>query len=246
MSHVMSVRTSVVVTVVACLAGGWVLAQGGGQLRPRPGEGRQPEWPAPAITDYKPKSTLVAPQHTRPRAKFAAIDMHSHQPSPISPAEFAKVVAAMDALNLRLLVNLSGGSGERLREGLKAIAESPHRDRMVLFANVDFSAGVGPGFGAKAAAQLEADLEAGARGLKIFKDLGLRVRRVDGTRLRLDDPELDPIWAVCGRLNVPVLIHTAEPAPFFEPIDYANERWLELALYPSRRYPRVSSRGSRT
>ena len=74
-------------------------------------------------------------------------------------------------------------------------------------------------------------------GLKIFKDLGLRIREADGSRLKLDDPELDPVWAACGRLNVPVLIHTAEPQEFFEPIDYQNERWLELALYPIRRYP---------
>jgi uncharacterized protein len=45
------------------------------------------------------------------------------------------------------------------------------------------------------------------------------------------------VWETCGRLGVPVLIHTAEPQEFFEPIDYTNERWLELALYPDRRYP---------
>ena len=51
-----------------------------GQLRPRPGEGRQPEWPAPSITDYKPASTLVVAQHPVPKAKYPVIDIHSHQP----------------------------------------------------------------------------------------------------------------------------------------------------------------------
>jgi predicted TIM-barrel fold metal-dependent hydrolase len=210
--------------------------QGPGQMRARPGEGRQPEWPAPSITESRPKSTLVVPQHPRQRAKYPTIDVHSHHGTPISAVDLDRVVGAMDALNLLLLVNLSGGSGDRLKRGLRAIADSPHRDRMVLFANIDFDR-VGPGFGATAAAQLEADIKAGAKGLKIFKELGLRVQRADGTRLKLDDRELDPIWATCGRLNVPVLIHTAEPAPFFEPIDNTNERWLELALYPGRRYP---------
>ncbi len=73
-------------------------------------------------------------------------------------------------------------------------------------------------------------------GLKIFKDLGMFVRKADGSRLRVDDPELDPIWATCARLNVPVLIHIAEPQAFFDPLDYSNERWLELALYPDRRH----------
>jgi predicted TIM-barrel fold metal-dependent hydrolase len=205
--------------------------------RPRPGEGREPEWPAPRITEYKPRTTLVVPAHPRPRAKFPVIDIHSHQPTPISAADFARVVEGMEQNNLRLLINLSGGFGDQLKAGLDAIRASKYADRMVLFANIDFREGVGPGFGVKAAAQLEHDVKAGAKGLKIFKDLGLRVRRTDGSRLKLDDPELDPIWAMCGRLKVPVLIHTAEPQEFFEPINYQNERWLELALYSTRRYP---------
>jgi predicted TIM-barrel fold metal-dependent hydrolase len=36
-------------------------------------------------------------------------------------------------------------------------------------------------------------------------------------------PELDPIWAACGRLGVPVLIHAGEPAAFFDPIDYYRD-----------------------
>jgi predicted TIM-barrel fold metal-dependent hydrolase len=140
----------------------------------------------------------------------------------------------MDPLNLQVLVNLSGGSGDRLRRGLEAIRASPYPDRMVLFANVDFS-GVGPGFGERAARQLEEDVKAGALGLKIFKDLGLDARRADGSRLQVDDPELDPIWEACARLGIPAFIHTAEPQEFFEPLDMHNERWLELALFPSRR-----------
>lgn len=211
-----------------------VLAQQGPGRRP--GEGRKPEFPPPDITQYKPKSTLIVAQNPTPRAKYPIIDIHSHQPNPMPPGKFDEVVASMNALNLRLLVNLSGGTGEALKAGLDAIAKSPHKDRMVLFANVDFSGGVGAGFGQKAAAQLEADIKAGARGLKIFKELGLRIQRTDGTRLKLDDPELDPIWAKAGALGVPVLIHTAEPQKFFDPIDFENERWLEEALYADRRY----------
>jgi predicted TIM-barrel fold metal-dependent hydrolase len=107
---------------------------------------------------------------------------------------------------------------------------------MVLFANVNFRGGVGPGFGAKAARQLEEDIKAGAKGLKVFKDLGMFDQKADGSRLPVDDPELDPIWETCARLNVPVLIHIAEPAAFFDPLDYKNERWLELSLFPDRRH----------
>ena len=206
-----------------------------GQIRPRPAEGRQPEWPAPSIREYKPHSTLVVPQHPTPRAKFPTVDIHSHHPTPIPPEQYAEVVKAMDANNLRVIVNLSGGWGDQLRRGLQVIKNSPYPDKMVLFANVDFDE-VGPGWGQKWAKQLEEDIKAGAVGFKIFKNLGLTARKADGSRLRVDDPELDPVFEVCAKLNVPVLIHTADPQEFFEPIDMKNERWLELALYPGRRY----------
>ena len=209
--------------------------QAPGQIRPRPAEGRQPEFPPPTIREYHPKSQLVTPQHPVPRAKFPVIDIHSHQPTPISNDEFGRVVKGMEANNLRLLVNLSGSWGDRLRQGLDAIRKSPYADRMVLFANVDFR-NVGPGSGVKLAKTLDADLTAGALGLKVFKDLGMFDRKADGSRLRVDDPELDPVWETCARHDVPVLIHIAEPPAFFEPFDYTNERWLELSLYPDRRH----------
>jgi predicted TIM-barrel fold metal-dependent hydrolase len=228
-------RTVFALSATALVALGYGIALAQGQSR-RPGEGRVPEWPAPSITEYKPKSRLVVAEHPTPRAKYPVIDIHSHQPAPITPERYKEVVAAMDQLNLRTVVNLSGGWGDRLKQSVAAIKNSPYPDRMVLFANINFQPGVGPGFGAKAAAQLEEDVKAGALGLKIFKELGLRIKKTDGSRLHLDDPELDPIWAKCGELKIPVLIHTAEPAPFFDPIDFTNERWLEEALFPDRRY----------
>ncbi len=218
------------------VVGGALLAQGP-QGQRRPGEGRTPEFPEPTITQYKPRSTLKVAEHPTPRAKFPVIDIHSHQPTPITPERYAQVMEGMEANNLQILVNLSGSSGERLAQGIEAIRTSKWPDRMVLFANVDFGGAGGPGWGEKAAAQLEADIKAGARGLKIFKNLGLSAKKADGTRLRVDDPVLAPVWDMAGRMGVPVLIHTAEPQEFFESLDYTNERWLELALFRDRRLP---------
>jgi predicted TIM-barrel fold metal-dependent hydrolase len=108
---------------------------------------------------------------------------------------------------------------------------------MVMFTHIAFR-DVGPGYGQRAAQQLEADVKAGAIGLgEINKGFGLSARKTDGSRLTIDDPELDPIWQTAARLNIPVLIHTADPQEFFQPIDNQNERWLELALFPDRRFP---------
>jgi predicted TIM-barrel fold metal-dependent hydrolase len=164
------------------------------------------------------------------------IDIHAHPRLPLSAEALDPIVADMDRLNLRVLVHTQGGdSPDRLRQALGAIGTSRHRDRMVLFTDLSFQS-IGPGFGRRAAAQLEADIKAGAVGLgEIPKGFGLMYKKTDGARLRVDDPELDPIWETAARLSIPVIIHTGEPPAFFKPLDMHNERWLELSLFPDRR-----------
>jgi predicted TIM-barrel fold metal-dependent hydrolase len=111
------------------------------------------------------------------------------------------------------------------------------KDRVRVLSGIDFR-NVGPGWAEKAVKQLEADIAAGAVGVgEIPKTLGLGYKKADGSRLRIDDRDLDPVWDACARLGIPVFIHTADPHEFFRPIDYTNERWLELSLFPGRRYP---------
>jgi predicted TIM-barrel fold metal-dependent hydrolase len=213
-------------------------AQSQGALQQRPGADRQPEFPLPNIREYKPKSTLVVPQHPTPRAKFPVIDIHSHQPAPISDAQMETLVKSMDPLNLQVLVNASGVTGETLQKAVAALRASRYKDRMVQFTDIDWGRGsIAPGFGQRAARQLEADVKAGALGVgEIMKGFGISIMKSDGTRLKIDDPELDPIWDTAARLNIPVFIHTADPQEFWEPIDNSNERLLELSLYRNRRY----------
>ena len=119
---------------------------------------------------------------------------------------------------------------------MDAIAASRYKGKMVMFVGLDLR-NVGPGSGQKIAAQLEADVKAGALGIgELMKSFGLTIKEADGTRLHIDDPELDPVWETAARLKIPVFMHTADPAEFFQPLDYNNERWLELSLYPDRRY----------
>jgi predicted TIM-barrel fold metal-dependent hydrolase len=202
----------------------------------RPGRCQPPELPAPSILDYRPKSTVVAEEHLVPRAKFPVVDIHSHQEA--TAEMMPQLIKEMDSLNLRVLVNLTGRNGTRLAQSVQTIRSSSYPDRFRVFANVSFEGIGGPGWKEREVAGLEKALDDGAIGLKIFKNLGLSARKADGSRLTVDDPDLDPIWAVCARRNVPVLIHTADPAQFFDPIDYTNERWLELALFPGRQYPK--------
>ena len=170
-----------------------------------------------------------------PKSKFPSIDIHGHPPPLTSAESIDRVVAEMDKLNLRVMVSADNSSGDRLSRALAAINASRHKDRFRVLAGINFS-NVGPDWGARAVAQLEADIKAGAVGVgEVPKSFGLRNRKPDGSRLHIDDPELDPIWSAFARLGVPAFIHTAEPQEFFQPLDMHNERWLELALFADRR-----------
>jgi uncharacterized protein len=201
----------------------------------RPGVCRAPEFPPPTILDYRPRSTLVTAETPVPSARFPVVDVHGHRRDLANPGVIDEMVEHLDALNVQVYIAADNLSGETLRRTLGAIEASPHRDRFRVMAGIDFR-DVGPGWAERAVRQLEEDIAAGAVGVgEVSKSFGLTTTKADGTRLRIDDPELDPVWEALARLEVPAFIHTAEPLAFFEPLDMENERWLELALFPDRR-----------
>ena len=203
------------------------------QVRANP----QQKPPAMTLDEYEPASMLVTTVTPVLRAKFPFVDIHGHQELTMSDAQLAALVKQMDNINLRTMVNLSGSWGDRLKAQV-ANASAKYPGRFVVFANVDWNKVNDADFGTNAAAQLEKDVrEGGAVGLKIFKNLGMDTYWPDGTRVRTDDPRLAPIWDKAGELGIPVLIHTAEPAAFFLPVDKHNERYLELTQFPSRTRP---------
>ena len=206
----------------------------------RPGRCMAPSAPAPSILDYRPHTTLVVPEHIKRTAKFPVIDWHGHPDDPFlaTTEGLSSLGAELDGINVRVMVVADDMTGEELRRAAELVRSSPSmKDRVRFLAGIDFR-DVGPGWSARATAQLERDVAAGAVGVgELSKRFGLSIKKADGTRLKLDDPELDPIWDACARLHLPVFIHTADPAQFFQPVDYANERWLELSLFPNRRYP---------
>ena len=190
-----------------------------------------------SIEEYEPKSTLVVPEHRPARARYPFIDVHNHQETDAAPADIDRIVREMDAMNMQVMVNLSGDSGATLAAGV-ANWKGRHPKRFVTFANLDFAGIDAPGWGERAAARLEEDVRrGGAQGLKIFKNLGLTVKDSAGRRVAVDDPRLDPVFEKCASLSIPVLIHSGEPRSFFEPQDAHNERWLELKQFPQRARP---------
>lgn len=183
--------------------------------------------------EYNPISTLKVPGEEIKRAKFPFIDVHGHQYR-MPDQDLDPLIADMDRLNMAIMINLSGGSGNSIIRSLENIKKN-HPNRFAVFANVDFE-GVGKSdWATKAVAQLEEDIRNGALGLKVYKSLGLRDVDVYGNRLAVDDARLDPIWEKCGELGIPVLIHSADPKSFWDEVDSENERWLELTTHPRRK-----------
>ncbi|NND24616.1 MAG: amidohydrolase family protein, partial [Flavobacteriaceae bacterium] len=186
-----------------------------------------------SFEDYNPRSTLVVPGDSIKVAKFPFIDVHGHQYR-MPEQDLAPVVAAMDTLNMQIMVNLSGRTGENLIKSMNNI-KTNFPGRFVLFCNINFEGAGAEGWIEEKVAQLEADVKAGAVGLKVYKSLGLRNKDAAGNRLAIDDPRLDPIWQKCGELGIPVLIHSADPKSFWDDFDGDNERWLELKTHPRRK-----------
>ena len=184
------------------------------------------------IEEYSPKSTLIVPETTIKRAKFPFIDVHNHQfDMPLK--DLSKLTAEMDSLNMAFMINLSGFRGVYLQQSLKNVKENAPT-RFGLFVNIDFETIDEADFASEQVALIDQAVQDGVMGLKVYKSLGLTDRDKNGTRIAVNDPRLDPIWKACGDNNIPVLIHSGEPASFWHPKDKFNERWLELRQKPNR------------
>jgi predicted TIM-barrel fold metal-dependent hydrolase len=192
--------------------------------------------------EYDPVSTLKVAEHVVTKAKFPFIDIHNHQYS-MPTQDLGALVKQMDGLNMAVMVNLSGrGWYQDWEEGTahlyKAIenVKKNQPKRIVVFTNLQFKGFGTPEWTKNAVKLLEEDVKKGAMGLKIYKSLGFSGIKDDkGNRVAVNDPRLDPVWAKCGELGIPILIHTADVPSFWDPLDRFNERWLELKTHPNRK-----------
>ncbi|HTC67389.1 MAG TPA: amidohydrolase family protein [Candidatus Acidoferrum sp.] len=188
------------------------------------------------LKDFKPRAMVHLAVHEVPQAKFPAIDFHNHvndaqgiNGENVPPAE---VVANMDRANIKTIVILTGLWGEKLQAVLDNMVK-PYPGRFVVFTQVDWSKIDDPQFSVKMVQQLDDAVGRGARGLKVLKDLGLGVRDKTGKLVAIDDERMDPVWEECGRLGIPVAIHSTDPEAFFTPTDQHNERYEELMRNPT-------------
>jgi predicted TIM-barrel fold metal-dependent hydrolase len=208
----------------------------------------------PALDDWLPQSRLVLPKTDVPLPVVPAVDAHNHLGRwlglwddwlTLDPAEIVRggdrpwavadvggLIALLDDVGVEAIVNLDGLWGDELERNLDRY-DRAHPDRFATFCHVDLRAVGRPGFDAGVLVEsLRQSRAAGARGLKIWKDLGLGIRDTSGRLVLPDDERLAPVFAEAGEIGLPVLIHTGDPVAFFEPVDGTNERLEELLEKP--------------
>jgi predicted TIM-barrel fold metal-dependent hydrolase len=209
---------SLLLTVPACL-----LAQQGASAGSAP---------VPTIDEYNPKAMLVVPQHKITRAKYPFIDIHTHQRD-ASPAKLDQLIRDMDSINMRIMISspVSGSFGDKTKQVIEGMRAHAQKERFRSMTNINYALIDEP---QKMAEQLTADIKNGAVGLKVWKNFGMREKDSKGARIPIDDPRLDAVWDVCAKYKIPVMIHTADPKPLFDPMTKDNERYLELKLRPNR------------
>lgn len=192
--------------------------------------------PGPPLTAYDPLCLLVRDEHPVPRASVPAIDTHGHIGRWLTAdggwmePDVGRLIATMDQLNVTAMVNLDGRWDDELEANLDRY-DRAHPDRFLTFCHVDWRLLQSDGPDALVAS-LERSARAGARGLKVWRDLGLDVR-VGGQLLMPDDARLAPVWEAAGALGLPVLVHVGNPLAFFLPTDRHNERLEEILRHPS-------------
>jgi len=196
----------------------------------------------PRLSRYEPQSTLELPAHPRPAAQFRAVDVHNHlgrwlsgDGSWVEP-DVDRLLRAMDRCNLGAVVNLDGRWGAELEENLDRY-DRAHPGRFATFCHVDWSVCGRDGFD-DLPRQLAESVGRGARGLKVWKDLGRSVRDAAGRLVAPDDPRLAGLWRAAADAGIPVLVHTADPVAHFRPVDRRNERLEELRRSPGASWAR--------
>ncbi len=193
------------------------------------------------LRDFEPRPAMTRVETVVAQARYPVVDAHNHLGQLIPDAKFAgkwaslpveDLVAELDRSGVRAVVDLDGNFGDILRRELARYAER-YPDRFVVFAGLDYDAfGRERDIGAYLSLQLRESAAAGARGLKVWKLLGLRMRDAQGQLYAVNDPRLVELWATAGVVGLPVLIHVADPVAFFQPLDRFNERWEELRGHP--------------
>lgn len=187
------------------------------------------------LRDFAPRPMIATTETEVLRCPTPAVDAHNHlgrwHTGEWRVDDVEALVGVMDERNVATIVNLDGCWTDELETNLDRY-DRAHPGRFATFCRVDWSETATPGWPDRIAASVADSAARGATGLKLWKDIGLRLEDERGERVLLDDPRLEGMWRAAAEGNLPVTVHTADPAAFFTPLDRHNERVEELLQHP--------------
>ncbi len=201
------------------------------------------------------ESRLVVPRTHIERFLVPVVDAHSHAYAETSE-RVAEWVALMDRLRVRESLILTGETGAKFRD-LVARYAGAHPGRFAMAAGMEQEGVEAAEYGERLRKAVRADVAAGAVALGELTDKGKGLVRVGERAYFIDDPRFDPLWDEAGRIGIPVFVHIAEPAAFYDAADGKNElrRSANWSLYEKgtpgfeamlERFERVLSRFPKT
>ncbi|MGW5365326.1 amidohydrolase family protein [Actinopolymorpha pittospori] len=199
------------------------------------------------LRDYKPRAMVKLPAHEVERAAAPVVDVHNHlgrwHSGDWDAPDLDELLSVMDDCNVAAIVNLDGGWEDELEANLDRY-DRAYPGRFATFARLDWTLPSRPGWPELLVRSLQDSARRGAAGVKLWKDIGLHIRDENDKLVMINDERLSDMWSAFGELSLPVLIHTADPAAFFEPLDGNNERIEELTRHPDwyfgdSRFPRM-------
>jgi uncharacterized protein len=174
------------------------------------------------LKDYRPKSIYKIPVTEIARAKFPAIDMHSH-PYAKTAREIEEWVRNMDEVGVEKTIILTMATGAEFDEIYRKYAKYPERFEM--WCGFDFTSYDKPGFGPAAVKELERCRQAGSRGVGEIHDKGkgLVSGKSKAPGMHPDDPRMDSLFEKCGELGMPISLHVADPIWMYQKMDRHND-----------------------
>jgi predicted TIM-barrel fold metal-dependent hydrolase len=188
---------------------------------------------AVTLKDWSPDSSLIVPEHHPPKARYPAIDVHSHTYVK-TPEEVSAWVRTMDEVGVQTTVVLTGATGAEF-DRLADLFLKAHSGRFQLYCGVDTTHIEAPDYPQRAVAELVRCYRKGARGVGELSDKGSGYTRGQqlprDQRLHPDDARLKPFWQKCAELKIPVNIHMADHPSAWRPADNHQERSPSFQRY---------------
>lgn len=188
------------------------------------------------LQDFRPACAAVFKRTPLRKPAFPVIDFHTHMGKMLLGEDYTEkydtgeYVEQLKECGVAMAVDMDGYGGkdfEVLKQKVKG-----YEKYFIHFMQLDYSRYDEPEFAEDISGQIRKAYKSGCRGIKMWKDLALYKKDKNGNPLRMDDPRFDAVYDTAAELDIPVLMHIADPKAFFLPADETNERWEELHEMP--------------